>query len=96
MSSDDGWKTVQKGNVTESVHISGNDIWLRVDANIGSSSDTAKFFYSLDGLKFNPLGDTHEMANGAIFFVGDRYGIFNFATKELGGQVIFQSFTISS
>lgn len=82
--------------MTESVDVPGEEIWLRVNADIGSSSGTAKFFYSIDGLKFRPLGDTHEMANGAIFFVGDRYGIFNFATKELGGQVIVQSFTSSS
>ncbi|KAK2761372.1 hypothetical protein FQN54_001894 [Arachnomyces sp. PD_36] len=95
MSPENGWSTTQKGDVTETVEVSGEEIWLRVDADISSSSSTADFSYSTDGSEFVPLGDTHAMADGEIFFMGDRYGVFNFATKELGGQVVVNSFTIS-
>ncbi|KAL2869552.1 glycosyl hydrolase [Aspergillus lucknowensis] len=96
MESSNGWVTVNKGNVIEGVPISGDDIWLRVGCDISSRSATATFSYSTDGSSFTAIGQTHAMPDGAIFFVGDRYGVFNFATTELGGEVVVKSFTIST
>jgi hypothetical protein len=31
-----------------------------------------------------------------MFFMGNRYAIFNYATKELGGAVKVKSFTVST
>ena len=49
-------------------------------------------FKSQDGL-YGPYtsGDPRPV----IFFVGDRYGIFNFAEEALGGQVVVRNFTLS-
>ncbi|KAH8650584.1 putative endo xylanase [Tricladium varicosporioides] len=91
-----GWHTTNKGNVIASTNISGGNIWLRVDCDISGSPGYATFSYSHDGTHFSSLGQTHSMADGAVFFVGDRYGIFNYATKKLGGQVIIKSFAIST
>jgi len=95
MANTNGWKTQNKGAVVASESISGGIVWLRIDADISTGSSTAKFSYSADGSTFTNLGQTHTMADGAVYFVGDRYGIFNMATKSLGGKVIVDSFTIS-
>ena len=95
MDSSGGWHTVQKGNVTDSVEVSGGEIWLRVDADVTTSDASAVFSYSTDGSSFKPLGETYNIIDDAIFFVGDRYGIFNFAEEALGGQVVVQNFTLS-
>ncbi|KAK2813179.1 hypothetical protein FQN50_000857 [Emmonsiellopsis sp. PD_5] len=90
-----GWKTVNKGKVVEGADISGNEVWLRVDCDI-NDANTAAFSYSTDGSSFTPLGQTHTMEDDVLFFMGDRYGVFNFATKELGGEVVVKSLTIST
>lgn len=71
-------------------------MWLRVDADISDSQGYARFSYSADGDEFTSLGQTHEMADGEVYFTGDRYGVFNYATKSLGGQVVVESFAIST
>lgn len=90
-----GWHTTNKGNVISSETLpSSGSIWLRVNADISSSTGTATFYYSTDGATFSQLGEKHVMADGAVFFMGDRYGMFNFATKNLGGVAVVKSFTL--
>lgn len=91
----DGWKTINKGDQIASVSITGGTVWLRVDSEANSDPTLGVFSYSTDGgVTFIPLGQTHETLNNQLFFMGDRWGIFNFATKALGGQVVVKSFTI--
>jgi beta-xylosidase len=95
MSSSGSWKTTNKGSVIASKALSGNSVWLRCSTDISGSPGYATFQYSTDGSSYTSLGQQHKMADGAIFFVGDRWGIFNFATKNLGGKVVIKSFKIS-
>lgn len=69
-------------------------IWLRLklDARPDGSRD-ANFSYSLDGNAFIQLGAAYKMYTNWAFFLGYRFGIFNFATKNLGGSVKIESFT---
>lgn len=70
-------------------------IWLRVAANISpGSSDTAEFAYSTDGQTFSSIGSPYQLNNAWEFFMGYRYGIFNYATQSLGGSVVLNSFTM--
>jgi beta-xylosidase len=91
-----GWHTTNKGTVVASQNLSGNSVWLRCTADISSGAATSRFSYSIDGKTFTDVGGTHRMADGAVFFVGDRYGIFNFGTKNLGGKVVVNSFTLAA
>jgi hypothetical protein len=50
-------------------------------------SHEAHFFYSLDGSTFIELGDAYSLTTDYLFFMGYRYGIFNYATQALGGSV---------
>ncbi|KAJ3524976.1 hypothetical protein NM208_g11839 [Fusarium decemcellulare] len=92
----DGWKTTNRGEVVASVQVApSGSIWLRVDSKADREPSLNDFSYSVDGgLSFVPLGTKHETLSGQIFFMGDRWGMFNFATKELGGQVRVKTFTI--
>ncbi|EED13246.1 endo xylanase, putative [Talaromyces stipitatus ATCC 10500] len=96
MNSTGGWHTTNTGSVVDSVEVHGGSIWLRTSCDISGSSGSAKFSYSTDGKSYIQLGHTHVMDNSQLFFVGARYGIFNFATKQLGGSVVVKSFEISA
>ena len=96
MNSTGGWHTVNKGEVIAEEQLQeAGSVWLRASIDISDSPGFANFSYSTDGKQFTDLGEQHQMTEGAVFFMGDRYGIFNFATKELGGKAIIKSFTLS-
>ncbi|KAI1113318.1 glycoside hydrolase family 43 protein [Nemania sp. NC0429] len=69
-------------------------IYLRATADIRpGTARTASFSYSLDGARFSPLGSAVAMNSDWRFFMGYRWGIFNYATAALGGSVHISSFT---
>jgi beta-xylosidase len=90
----DGWHTVNKGEVIASLELTFNTVWLKVDSEADGSPTSGNFSYSTDGINYTTLGKANYTANDKLFFMGDRWGIFNFATKSLGGEVVAKSFTI--
>ncbi|KAJ2990177.1 hypothetical protein NUW58_g3087 [Xylaria curta] len=54
---------------------------------------TGSFSYSLDGSTYTSLGSSLTLNNDWRFFMGYRWGIFNYATTNLGGSVSITSFT---
>jgi beta-xylosidase len=78
------------------------EVWLRVTADIrpgggngvGGALRNASFSWSTDGVTFSRLGPEVQMNNMYYFFMGPRFGVFNFATKKLGGEVRIKSFEI--
>jgi hypothetical protein len=58
-----------------------------------NGSKEASFFYSYDGNTYTQLGAAYKLFDSWGFFLGYRFGIFNFATKGLGGSVKVNSFT---
>lgn len=71
-------------------------VWFRADLDArASGTRAANFFYSFDGVEFAQLGPTYELYTGWAFFIAYRFGIFNFATKELGGSIKVESFTVA-
>ncbi|KAI9167911.1 putative beta-xylosidase [Paramyrothecium foliicola] len=94
MSNTNGWKPSNKGAEVAGATISGGTIWLRTKANILPREQPGTFQYSTDGVNFVNLGNTVTLINDKVFFMGWRYGIFNFATKALGGRVTIRSFAI--
>ena len=80
--------------VVESVALNTNKIWLRVDANFIPRTDIANFSYSLDGKEWQKLGGDFRMTfDWQRFFMGTKFGIFNYATKKTGGYVDIDEFT---
>jgi beta-xylosidase len=87
------WSTSNTGTTVATVGISVKKIWLRVV--VGAAPNTSKqaiFSYSLDGNSFTTLGPSFTLNTEWQYFMGYRYGIFNYATKALGGSVFMSSF----
>ncbi|MEO7991289.1 MAG: glycoside hydrolase 43 family protein [Chryseolinea sp.] len=59
-------------------------------------SDKATFAYSSDNKKFMALGDTLHMKFNLAVFTGNKFGLFNYATKTPGGYVDFDWFRMGT
>ena len=76
-------------------------LWLRIDADFRPQTgkgmmpgtDTAKFYYSLDGQEWHKIGSDYRLNfDWRRFFMGSKFGIFNYATKKVGGYVDIDEF----
>lgn len=76
----------------ESIPINKNVIYLKAICDFENLIDTAAFYYSLDGKKWMRIGNTLKMRYSLAHFMGYRFGLFNYATKEIGGYVDFDWF----
>jgi beta-xylosidase len=98
------WTTKSTGSVAATgptLAASATDLYLRIQADITpafgtSTSRTATFSYSTDGKTFTQLGGAFALTNTWQFFTGYRYGVFNFATKALGGEITAKSFEMKT
>jgi beta-xylosidase len=80
----------------ESVPLGQNKVYLRIDCDYRDKIDVAKFFYSLDGLTWKPIGGELKMEYTLMeHFMGYRFGLFNYASKNPGGYADFDYFHIS-
>jgi beta-xylosidase len=71
-----------------------NQIYFRIDCDFTDQKDEANFFYSLDGKIWQPIGETLKMKYTIPHFMGYRFALFNYATKNTGGYVDFDWFRI--
>lgn len=76
----------------EKVRFEGNHIYLRIDFNFEESSDIAHFYYSADGEAWISIGYPLQMKYLLQHFMGYRIGLFNYATKSIGGHADFEYF----
>ncbi|GMK37651.1 beta-xylosidase [Paenibacillus sp. CCS19] len=76
----------------EKIRYEGNHIYLRIVFNFEESSDIAHFFYSADGEAWIPIGYPLRMKYLLQHFMGYRIGLFNYATKTIGGHADFEYF----
>lgn len=67
-------------------------IYLRTIAS--NTSKKATFEYSYDNKKFTQLGNELTMRFSLKLFTGNKFGLFNYATKETGGSVDFDWFRV--
>jgi beta-xylosidase len=80
---------------TAKIPLNGNVVFLKIDCNFKDMADTARFYFSLEGKRWNELGVPLHMKYTLPHFMGYRYGLFNYATKNPGGHVDFDFFRIS-
>jgi beta-xylosidase len=94
---DKRWNTTSTGSEAASAAVSGSKIWLRATADIHPGAPRkAQFSYSTDGTTFIPLGPQATLGNSWEYFIGYRFGLFNYATQSLGGSVTVKSFELVS
>ncbi|WP_205509576.1 glycoside hydrolase family 43 protein [Longitalea arenae] len=72
-----------------------NTVWLKAVCNFRDLKDIATFYYSLDGANWTPIGSALKMTYTLPHFMGYRFGLFNYATKEAGGYADFDYFRIT-
>ncbi len=65
--------------------LESDNLYLRAVANFGTS--TAQFYYSTDNATWTAVGPQWTMRYTLNVFVGNRFGIFNYATSQAGGYV---------
>ena len=79
---------------------SATQVHLKADLDFASPTGQlwTTFYYSLDGLTWNQLGNRvgPQTLDGTLtHFMGHRVGLFNYATLEAGGHVDFDHYLLS-
>jgi beta-xylosidase len=71
-------------------------VFLKIDCDFQDRRDLASFFYSLDGKEWKSFGSKLKMSYTIPHFMGYRYGLFNYASKQEGGYADFDFFRIEN
>jgi beta-xylosidase len=84
---------VNNGKTIDSVAVNNSTVYLRTLAS--NSTSKASFEYSFDNKTFKPLGNELFMRFSLSIFTGNKFCLFNYATKETGGYVDFDWFRVN-
>ena len=80
-------------NEQERVALRGKRVWLRIDGDFRLGRDIASFYYSTDGRQWTAIGKPFQMRfDYTRLFMGSRYALFNYATRQSGGYVDIDRF----
>ena len=79
----------------QKIPLKQNTVYLKAACNFKDRTDRAYFYYSLDGKIWVAIGDELKMEYSLSHFMGYRFGLFNYATKNTGGYADFDWFRIS-
>lgn len=90
-------RRIENGNEIEiqSIPLKQDIVHLKATCDFQNKSDQARFYYSLDGKNWIQIGDVLQMKYTLPHFMGYRFALFNYATKEAGGHVDFDYFKIN-
>lgn len=81
---------VNNGETIDSVAVNHSTLYLRALPYFGTSR--ASFSYSFDNKTFTTLGNELAMKFKLTVFAGNKFCLFNYATKATGGYVDFDWF----
>ncbi|KAL3473287.1 glycosyl hydrolase [Aspergillus californicus] len=91
------WECVSNGSIKAQTPLPAQcqRVWLRAKADVRAAhvdehakeTRNATFEYSFDGTVFTQLGPTYPLTKSTAGYVGYRFGLFNFATRALGGEI---------
>lgn len=93
------------GKEIEAVELTQDRVYLKVNCDFRENrklnqtwrmKDEAYFYYSLDGENWTQIGDTLNMSYDWPDFMGYRFGLFYYSTRNCGGYVDFDSFHVGS
>ena len=82
------------GQVIERLPLKGTKVYLRAHGDFTDRKDKGDFAYSLDGKKWQKIGDELSMKFDWPDFCGQRFGLFYFPTKQTGGYADFDFFHV--
>jgi beta-xylosidase len=99
---DGGTKTIVMVNASggipveaQTVPLNQKTVFFKAECDFTDRKDVANFFYSLDGKSWKPIGTQLKMSYTLPHFMGYRFTLFNYATKNVGGSADFDFFRIS-
>lgn len=78
----------------ERVPLASDAVCLKVECDFRGRADRGRCFYSLDGQSWTPIGNTLRMQYTMPHFMGYRFALFCYATKEAGGHADFDWFEV--
>ncbi|PXY43308.1 glycoside hydrolase family 43 protein [Flavobacterium hydrophilum] len=81
-------------NEIESVPLNQDKVYFKAECDFKDKADTGRFYYSLDGKKWISIGKPINLPYTIPHFIGYRFGLFNYATKNTGGYADFDYFQI--
>ena len=82
---------LKKEETQKGPELTSDEIYLRAFVNFGSNQ--CRYYYSYNNTNWTAWGITMRMGYTLDYFVGQRFYLFNYATKQLGGYVDFDWFT---
>ncbi|MFD1820813.1 Beta-xylosidase [Pseudarcicella hirudinis] len=71
-------------------------VYFKIECNFKEKADIAYFYYSLDGKSWIAIGEPLKMTYTIPHFMGYRFGLFNYATRQAGGFADFDFFHIEN
>jgi beta-xylosidase len=77
------------------IPLNQDKVHLKASCDFRDRADTAYFYYSLDGKKWQSIGEPIQMPYTLPHFMGYRFGLFNYATHQVGGYADFDWFHIT-
>lgn len=84
-------QTLVKAETKTGKELTSDIVYLKAVVNF--SNNSCRYLYSLDGKTWTTWGCTMQMRYTLDYFVGQRFYLFNYATKALGGHVDFDWFS---
>ena len=85
---------VNNGTTIDSAVFNSSAVYLRTIAS--NSTGKAYFEYSPDNEQFTPLGNQLSMRFNLSIFTGNKFCLFNYPTKGIGGYVDFDWFRMDA
>lgn len=79
----------------QNIPLAQKTVYFKAECHFTDKKDVADFFYSFDGKSWKPIGSQLKMAYTLPHFMGYRYGLFTYATKNVGGYADFDFFRIT-
>lgn len=92
-------KLGEKGNPDtvedmEKIPCRAREVYLKIECDFQNQKDEACFYYSTDGKNWKSIGQPFKMIYTLPHFMGYRFALFNYATKNTGGYVDFDYFKV--
>lgn len=75
--------------------LNGHKAFFKAECDFREMKDSAVFYMSSDGVNWQSVGKPLQMKYTIPHFMGYRFGLFNYATKNVGGIADFDYFRIN-
>ncbi|MBR3825893.1 MAG: glycoside hydrolase 43 family protein [Lachnospiraceae bacterium] len=79
------------GNIVEKIRLEESSARIRLNVNFEDMQDEAEFYYQYKK-RWKRVGEPHKLVFRLDHFTGCRFGLFNYATGQVGGEAVFKEF----